>query len=79
MGQKVPNAWGLYDMSGNVRGWCQDRHESYSSSAVTDPTGPLTGESRVYRGGYWVNIARLCGRPIATGSVPRAAATVSAC
>lgn len=46
-----PNELGIYDMSGNVAEWCSDRAGSYSSSAVTDPTGPTSGFNRVVRGG----------------------------
>ena len=53
VGLKPPNAFGLYDMSGNVSEWCQDYYGSYTSAAVTDPTGPTSGQGRVFRGGAW--------------------------
>jgi len=51
VGQKAPNALGLYDMSGNVFEWCWDRYAVYTSDAKTDPTGPSTGNYRIVRGG----------------------------
>ena len=53
VGQKKPNAWGLYDMHGNVFEWCSDWFGDYPTSAVTDPVGADTGSDRVYRGGAW--------------------------
>ena len=59
--KKFPaNAWGLYDMHGNVWEWVADWYGDYSCLAVTDPAGPPFGTSRVMRGGSWIDIARLC-------------------
>ena len=53
VGTKLPNELGIYDMTGNVREWCQDRYDSYSSSPQTNPTGAASGSGRVCRGGRW--------------------------
>nr|HPO07303.1 SUMF1/EgtB/PvdO family nonheme iron enzyme [bacterium] len=60
VGTKLPNAWGLFDMSGNVWEWCQDWYGAYSTVLVSDPTGPQSGFNRVLRGGGWNNLPWRC-------------------
>jgi formylglycine-generating enzyme required for sulfatase activity len=62
VGMLSPNAWGLYDMHGNVTEWVQDRYDKhyYSNSPDKDPQGPENGRKRVVRGGSWINQAYSC-------------------
>jgi formylglycine-generating enzyme required for sulfatase activity len=60
VGSYPPNAWGLYDMHGNVAEWCSDWFSDYNSSSATDPTGPASGSYRIRRGGGYWSIARDC-------------------
>jgi formylglycine-generating enzyme required for sulfatase activity len=53
VGEKKPNAWGLYDMNGNVYCWCRDWKAAYTPGKQIDPEGPANGHEYVTRSGTW--------------------------
>ncbi len=60
VGSYPANAWGLYDMHGNVWEWCLDWYGTYPGGSVTDPRGPTTGSRRVIRGSGWLHDGSRC-------------------
>ena len=58
VGSFEPNAWGLYDMHGNVNEWCWDYYGAYDISDSDNPVGPASGTRHVYRGGGWNDFAK---------------------
>ena len=78
VGQYSANPWGFFDMHGNVREWTADWYAAYSSGAQTDPEGPATGSTRVYRGGSWYDSGSNLRSAYRYTATPAAATTASA-
>jgi len=72
VGQKGPNAWGLYDMHGNVWEWCGDGYKTsyYKESPPTDPSGASQAALRVLRGGSWSSRPRFARSALRYGYTP---------
>ena len=76
VGSYPSNAYGLYDMHGNVAEWCSDWGDTYPTTEQTNPTGPATGKSRVIRGGPWFSFALLSRSACRLGNAPDIAQSV---
>jgi sulfatase modifying factor 1 len=60
VGSFSSNPWGLYDMYGNVREWCNDRYNVYQTDSQTNPVGPASGTDRIFRGCCWGCSTQAC-------------------
>lgn len=70
VGSYPANAWGLYDMHGNVWEWCSDWYAIYDQRPQNDPKGPLNGTKKAGRGGSWYSNARDCRSANRNGRIP---------
>ena len=70
VGSYPANAFGLYDMHGNVWEWCSDWYGPYPVTDQTNPTGPASGDGRIFRGGSWYGESSLCRSALRDSGFP---------
>ncbi|MDR2574850.1 MAG: SUMF1/EgtB/PvdO family nonheme iron enzyme [Treponema sp.] len=72
-GSFPPNAWGVYDMHGNVWEWCWDYYSNPNTTSLSDPTGPASGTHRINRGGSWSSPGKLLRSAVRASDFPETA------
>jgi len=72
-GSFPPNAWGLYDMHGNVWEWCWDYYSNPNTAQLSDPSGPASGTHRINRGGSWSSSGKLLRSAVRASDFPETA------